>query len=150
MQERYRLFTTLITNINRSIKRIKTEEMAEFELKSVHLSCLYYLHKEGSLTAKELCRVCEEDKANISRCVELLEENGYIKPRPKDTKRYKTPLELTEKGHSAAEVIDAKVDRILEEASSGLSDSDRDILYRSLGLISENLQKICDNYDAEE
>lgn len=147
MSQRYQLFTTLIANINRSIKRIKTEEMAEFDLKSVHVSCLYYLHKE-SLTVKELCNVCEEDKANVSRCVEYLEENGYIKRRPKDAKRYKAPLELTEKGHQTAEVINVKVDRILDEASSGLSDGDRDILYRSLGIISENLQKICDSYDS--
>ncbi len=149
MRERYQLFTTIIANINRSIKRIKTEEMAEFDLKSVHLSCLYYLHK-GSLTAKELCRVCEEDKANVSRCVEYLEENGYIKKRPKDAKRYKAPLELTERGHSAAEIINSRIGMILDEASVGISDADREILYRSLGIISENLQKICDNYDAEE
>ena len=149
MRERYQLFTTIIANINRSIKRIKTEEMAEFDLKSVHLSCLYYLHKE-SMTAKELCRVCEEDKANVSRCVEYLEDNGYIKARPKDAKRYKAPLELTEQGHSAAEIINRRVGMILDEASVGISDSDREILYRSLGIISENLQKICDNYDAEE
>ena len=149
MRERYQLFTTIIANINRSIKRIKTEEMAEFDLKSVHLSCLYYLHKE-SMTAKELCRVCEEDKANVSRCVEYLEDNGYIKARPKDSKRYKAPLELTEQGHRAAEIINRRVGMILDEASVGISDSDREILYRSLGIISENLQRICDNYDAEE
>ncbi len=149
MRERYQLFTTIIANINRSIKRIKTEEMAEFDLKSVHLSCLYYLHKQ-SMTAKELCRVCEEDKANVSRCVEYLEENGYINPRPTGSKRYKAPLELTEQGHKAAEIINVRVGMILDAASVGISNADREILYRSLGIISENLQKICDNYDAEE
>lgn len=150
MKERYQQFTTLIANINRCIKRIKIEEMSEFDLKSIHVSCLYYLQRDGLLTAKQLCEVCEEDKANVSRCVEYLEENGFIKARPKDGKRYKTPLELTEKGHVAAEIINSKVSKILDEAGAGVSDAERETLYRSLGIICDNLQKICDNYDAEE
>ena len=67
MQERFQTFTVLITKLNRCIRKIKTEEMAEFDLKSPHVSCLYYLYKADSLTAKELCDICEEDKANISR-----------------------------------------------------------------------------------
>ena len=42
MLDRFKTFTLLITNINRSIRKIKTEEMAEYNLKSIHISCLYY------------------------------------------------------------------------------------------------------------
>ena len=150
MRERYHLFTTLIANINRSIKRIKIEEMSEYDLKSIHVSCLYYLHTEGGLTAKQLCEMCEEDKANVSRCVEYLEERGYIQARPSGCKRYKSPLELTEKGHKTAEVINSKVSKILEETSVGVSTEEREIFYRCLETICDNLQRICDNYDAEE
>jgi DNA-binding MarR family transcriptional regulator len=69
MGERFQLFTVLISTLNRSIRRIKTEEMADFGLKSGHVSCLYYLLREGKLTAKELCDICEEAKANISRAI---------------------------------------------------------------------------------
>ena len=43
MEERFGTFTILISKISRSIKRIKSEEMAEFQLKGPHVSCLYYL-----------------------------------------------------------------------------------------------------------
>lgn len=43
MEERFETFTVLITRISRSIKRIKADEMADFELKGPHVSCLYYL-----------------------------------------------------------------------------------------------------------
>ena len=33
MEERFETFTVLITRISRSIKRIKADEMADFELK---------------------------------------------------------------------------------------------------------------------
>ena len=45
MIERFETFTVLITKISRSIRKIKTEEMAKFNLKSPHVSCLYYLFK---------------------------------------------------------------------------------------------------------
>ena len=82
MEERFQTFTVLISNINRAIYKIKAEEMSEFDLKSSHVSCLYYLYQKTSLTAKELCDICEEDKANISRSMEYLEKNGYLTPLP--------------------------------------------------------------------
>ena len=147
MQERFQMFTVLITKINRSIRRIKTEEMAEFELKSPHVSCLYYLYKSKSLTAKELCDICEEDKAAVSRSIEYLEENGYIVCRSKAQKRYRTPLELSEKGRTAGSRIVEKIDRILERASEGICDADRQIMYQSLARISDNLQAVCNEYE---
>ena len=144
MQERFQTFTVLITNISRSIHRIKTEEMAEFDLKSSHVSCLYYIYKAARLTASELCEVCEEDKANISRSLKQLELGGYLTPRDK---RYQSPLELTDRGREVAGVIAGKIDRVLEAASEGLSEADRAVFYRSLSLISRNLQKICASYD---
>jgi len=145
--ERFQTFTVLMTHISRCIRRIKTEEMAEFDLKSHHVSCLYYLYRMGSLTAKELCDVCEEDKANISRTIEYLEASGYLICKSTAQKRYKSPLELTEKGREIGARIAEKVQLALAEASSGLSDEDRIQMYQSLALISANLQKICDKYD---
>ena len=150
MEERFKVFTTLIANINRSIRRIKSEEMSEFNLKGIHVTCVYYLYKEDGLTVKQLCDVCEEDKANISRAAEHLEECGYIEKRPKDAKRYKSPLVLTESGVEIGNIIAGKIDGILSKASAGLSDGDREALYKSLGAVCENLQRICDNYGVEE
>ena len=56
-----------MSRINRSIPaQIKNQEMADWGLKSIHVSCLHYLHSQGSLTAAELCERCEEDKAAAS------------------------------------------------------------------------------------
>lgn len=51
MEERFETFTVLITRISRSIKRIKADEMADFELKGPHVSCLYYLSQQDGMTA---------------------------------------------------------------------------------------------------
>lgn len=146
MQKRFETFTVLISKIARSIRKIKTEEMAEYNLKSPHVSCLYHLYKAGELTAKELCDLCEEDKAAISRSIEYLEKGGYIVCRSTAKKRYRAPFTLTERGLAVGEHIAKKIDTVLEEASAGMREEEREILYKSLSLISDNLQKICKKY----
>jgi DNA-binding MarR family transcriptional regulator len=147
MQQRFRTFTLLSAQISRCLRRIKTEEMADIKLKSGHVSCLHYLHEIGPMTAKELCEVCEEDKANISRSMEYLEQNGYLIPDPEETGRYKRRYILTEKGTEAAMLLDEKIERMLAIAGEGVSEEDRRIMYASLAKISANLQKVCDEYD---
>lgn len=146
MNERFEIFTVLIAKINRCIYKIKAEEMAEFELKSSHVSCLYYLYKAGSLTSRELCDVCGEDKANISRAIKYLEHQGFLHCESNGSKRYQSHLSLTEQGRSVGEMIAKKVDRILLAAGEELSEEHRLIMYESLQLIYRNLQRICDKY----
>lgn len=142
MQDRFKEFTVLIANLNRCIYKIKTEEMADFNLKSSHVSCIYYIYKEVSLTAKELCLVCGEDKANISRAVNYLESAGYLICNSKQS-----PLELTEKGKKIGEFIAQKIDEILGWSSEGLSETDRNTMYRGLNLINDNLNRYCAEYE---
>ncbi|MBQ8885954.1 MAG: winged helix-turn-helix transcriptional regulator [Clostridia bacterium] len=144
MQERFQTFTMQIAKISRCIRRIKTEEMAEVNLKSPHVSCLHYLYKYGPMTATELCELCEEDKAAVSRSIEYLEENGYVACERTAKKRYKTPLCLTEKGTAAGALIEEKIDGIVSLASEGLDEESRTVFYRALALIGDNLQKICE------
>lgn len=147
MKERFKTFTVLIMEINRYIHKIKTEEMSEFDLKSPHVSCLYYLYKSGELTAKELCDISKEDKASVSRSIEYLETNGFISCNSTTKKRYKAILTLTEKGREIAAALAKKIDAILEQASVGLSEENRAVMYETLSLIHDNLENICNKYE---
>ena len=142
MNERFETFTVLINKISRNIRKIKNQEMAEYGLRSTHVSCLYYLYSADSLTATELCERCEEDKATISRALDFLEAYGFVEDRPKDAKRYKSPLFLTEKGREAGKCIFDAVDRVLDEVGIGLTDEQRTEFYRYLAVISDNLEAI--------
>ena len=142
MEERFETFTVLIGRINRNIRRIKNKEMASYQLKSIHISCLYYLYSSGSLTAAELCERCEEDKAAVSRALDYLEKEGYLEASDKNAKRYRHPLHLTEKGVQASSIIAAKIDAVLEEINSSLTEQERLAFYRSLTAISNRLDAI--------
>ncbi len=142
MEERYETFTVLIARINRSIKRVKSAEMAEFQLKGPYVSCLYYLSLTDGLTAAALCERCDEDKAAISRSLDDLEKSGYITCESSTGRRYRAPLHLTERGRAVCRGINERIDRIVDSASQGLSEAERKSMYRALTLISENLEQM--------
>lgn len=148
--ERFKTFTVLMAKINRSIRKIKNEEMAEFGLKSPHVSCLYYLYKEESLTAKELSDICDEDKAAVSRSILALERLGYLSCESESKKRYKAPLKLTEEGKAIAQRIANKIDSVLDFVSGAIAENERVGFYENLGSVCENLQKFCEKYDNSE
>lgn len=144
MLDHFEMFTVLMSKISYQIKKIKSEEMEKLNLKGTHLSCLYYLFKNKALTASELCDISNEDKAAISRSVDYLEKEQYLVCESKTEKRYKSLIHLTQKGEAIAKSICEKIDGIVEKASTGLSDTDREIMYRALNLINGNLNKLND------
>ena len=142
MQDRFETFTVLINRISRNIRRIKNQEMAEYQLRSVHVSCLYHLYTAKGATATDLCERCEEDKATISRALDYLEENGFLTCQSKTAKRDKSPLLLTEKGAEAGSKIADKISAVLDAISGGLTEEERLAFYRSLSVISESLESV--------
>ena len=116
--------------------------MAEYNLRSSHVSCLYYLYVNKGATATDLCERCEEDKATISRALEYLENNQYLTCESKCTKRYKSRLVLTDKGNEVGKKIADKINGVLDTISGGLTEEERVAFYRSLAIISDSLDAV--------
>lgn len=147
MQDRFESFTLLIAGISRSIRRIKTEEMAEFDLKSPHVSCLYYLYKEDALTLKALGDICDEDKASLSRSIDYLEKRGYVVTSNKKGMRYKAEISLSDTGRDVAKKVVEKIDGFLKNVGASLGEDGREALYSGLRTVYCDLEKICEKYD---
>lgn len=142
MTNRIECFTTIISKIQRNIKKVKNIDMHEYNLKGAQVACLYYLYIHGSLTSKELCEKCEEDKATISRALEYLEFNDYVVCSSKYSKRYNSPFTLTEKGIFVSKKIEEKINVILDEVGLFLIKEERNKFYQNLIKINEVLEKI--------
>lgn len=141
--DRFGKFTVLLNSIARSIYRIKCAEMGELGLKSTHVSCLYYLYRaERPLNLKELCGVCGEDKAAVSRAVNFLGREGYVAEG--GAGKYRSPLSLTKKGEETAAIIAERIESLLAVAGGGIPDGERETLYKNLQAIADNLQKLCE------
>lgn len=138
MIHRFQEFLTGITVCYKYIQRIKNMEMTEFGLKGIHVSCLFYLHiNPDGLTAAQLCSLCAEDKATISRIVADLRAKGYILSGGE--KNYRAPLTLSESGHEVAKKMEPAIMSWVRVGGDGLTERQRTSFYKSLALISENL-----------
>lgn len=141
MENRFETFTSLISQINRSIQRIKSMEMTAFHLKGIHAMCLFYLRRSASgLTQAELARLCAEDKASVSRALAELHQRGLVMDtQPGQAKKYNAKLILTDAGKDIAREVCDKAFRALDMGAAGIGDGDREALYRYLERINDNL-----------
>ena len=139
MIQRFDAFVSGITSCYKYIQRIKSMEMTEFGLKGTHVMCLYYLRQNpGGLTASQLCGLCAEDKAAISRTVSELKSRGYITTLSE--KAYRAMLTLTTAGQDIARQFDHLSESWVTAGGDGLSDEERSDFYRALSSIAENLR----------
>ena len=118
LETRFETFTALIAGINHNMRKLKTEVMAEFDLRSTHLYCLYYLYRDGELTPGELCELCTEDKASISRSLRELESRGYLCVSD-SAKKYRKPVTLTGSGREIAQKISEHAEGLFLLAGDG-------------------------------
>lgn len=139
MIQRFDAFVSGITACYKYIQRIKSMEMTEFGLKGTHVMCLYYLRQNpAGLTASQLCTLCAEDKAAISRTVSELRSRGYITSLSE--KAYRAMLTLTAAGQDIARRFDKLIEGWVCTGGDGLSDEERSDFYKALATISENLR----------
>ncbi len=139
MITRFELFTTTITQIYKNLQKVKMQEMADLELRGIHVMCLFQLnrHPEG-LTVTQLSNLCGEDKAATSRTVSDLVQKGFITTDKE--KKYRAPIVLTENGQNVANQIDQQAAQAVEAVGQGLTEEEREIFYKALATISENLK----------
>ena len=144
MIQRFESFLTGITVCYKYIQRIKSAEMTELGLKGTHVACLFYLaHNPEGLTASQLCSLCAEDKAGISRTVADLRSRGYI--QPSGSRSYRQPLLLTEEGLAIAHQMDPMIENWVSKGGEGLTEEERDNFYKSLMHIAGNLRASLEN-----
>lgn len=141
--DRFEAFAGMIIDLNRCIQRIKDSEMKQFGLKASHTMCLYQLsqHRDG-LTATQLTELCSVDKAAISRTLKQLYEKELVKcDLPENKRSYRTVYQLTDKGATLTDALNERINQVLSTGGSGVTDSSRKAMYKSLKIIRDNLEK---------
>lgn len=149
MDKRFERLTTGVARIYKSVQKIKKQQMTALGLKGTHVMCIYFLaaHKEG-LTASDLCHLCQENKAGISRILSDLEQRGYLcYTTSSDSKKYRAKAVLTENGLLCASNVTNRIEEAVAQASRNITEEERVIFYRTLFTIADNLQDICETLD---
>ena len=141
MMNRFARFSLAISEIDRCWHKLAADVMAEYDLNSPHAVYLTVLYNfsEG-ITAARLGELCCKNKADVSRMVRILEKKGLVRKVAVGRNFYRAKLVLTDEGKRAAQYVQERADLAVELAGSGMSAQEREIFYRCLERITNNLQ----------
>ena len=140
-ESRFELFDGLIASAGKTLQRIKTNKMEKYGLGSTHTTCLCKLGKAGNIgvTQKELTEQESIDRAQVSRVLRDLEQNGLVKAVGNST--YKRRYCLTEKGKAITAEINEIILEINRYVSEEISAEDIAVFYHVMQVIDSNLKK---------
>jgi DNA-binding MarR family transcriptional regulator len=137
--DRYITFSISIEQIAKNLQKLKNERMADFGLRSVHVTCLVRLGKApDGLTGAELSECCEVDKSLISRVIGELEEKGYVRYE-ECGKKYRRKIYLTEQGQQVLnDVLQILFDTV-DTVRGDVSEAELEVFYRVLNHFDQNI-----------
>lgn len=148
MTDRFGKFITVISEIDKYWHKVAASVMAEYGMKGPYAIYLITLlkHPDG-LNASQLSEICERNKADVSRAINDMESRGLLYKNLMNNSFYRAKLVLTQNGMEAAKRIKLTAERAVDAASSGITDEERDILYKSLAIISDNLKTMSNSFE---
>ena len=140
-ESRFELFDGLIASAGKTLQRIKTNKMEKYGLGSTHTICLCKLGKAGEngVTQKELTEQESIDRAQVSRVLRDLEQEGLV--HTVGNSAYKRKYCLTEKGVQITAEINDIILEINRYVSEEISAEDIVVFYRVMQVIDGNLKK---------
>ena len=142
MLNRFLTFSTNISQAYKYLTKIKSHYMTSMGLKAAHVMCLLHIgfHEEG-LTAVELCTLCAEDKAAISKNLAALKSMDLIwADDENNSKIYRVKYRVTEKGAAIHKEISEYVVEAVEVCSAGMSLEEGATFYRTFNSVVENMK----------
>lgn len=143
-------FMNLIGRSAKSIQKIKTARMAQFDLSAAHTDCLCQLlaGMPSGVTQSQLTAALQMDRAQVSRVLRELCAKGLAMPVTPES--YKTPYCLTESGVHVAGEIRNTITEIHAYVSGDIPDEDIAVFYQTLQTISDNLSSAVALYSHPE
>ncbi len=144
MVNRFNDFVSMINTAYKCLQKIKSCEVKSLGIKGSQVMCLFYLgQNEEGLTSGELCEMCREDKAAVSRNLKFLYDKGYVKISEDETKKYKLKNVLTDDGKKAYSILEKHIIDSVSRFGTGLTEKERRTFYKALGIIAGNLDDYC-------
>ena len=140
--DRFDKFYSMTYCALKSIQKLKSKHMAHYGLTSAHTMCLRHLNAfPDGLTRTKLAKLCDIDKAQVSRIVSELCSKGYITEPDSENINYRKRLKLTPLGKDTAEQINKIILEIHSFVSKDIPEQELVSFYETLDLICSKLKQ---------
>jgi len=130
----------LITRIAHRYNQTTHAELREIGLTTISTRILASLAIFGGLTINELCVHALAEQPTMSRALDRLEADGFIKRTVKDDDNRKRVVKLTDTGEAMVPKIWPVMLSANESMLEGISAADREVTLRTLLKVLENIR----------
>ena len=143
MLSKFENFSLGMHEVYSSIHKCESKEMAKYGLKGTYVRYLVaMLLCPDGLTISQLCEVCDQDKAAVSRAVSELVGREFIwRDNPRGN-HYRARLKLTERGIALAKEVCGSGESVFEEAVEVLNEEQKAEFFNLMDVISKNMHGI--------
>ena len=141
-QDRFDVFNHMIASSAKSIQRLKVIGMLPHGLTGAHTLCLRHLynHPEG-LTRTKIVRLCDIDKAQVSRVINELCSKGYVIETENENINYRKRLNLTPMGKDTTAQINKLILCLNSFVSDDIPEEDIAVFYKTFEIICNRLKE---------
>lgn len=124
-----------------SMHKCEAKQMQKYGLRDAYVKYLVaILHTPEGLTISQLCEICDQDKAAVSRAVSELVGREFI--RRDGVNHYRAKIKLTERGLELIKEVCNSSKQAFDEAMGDMSQDKLDTLYEAMIAASSNIHKI--------
>lgn len=125
------------------LKRQLHEQIEQLELPiaPMHVRVIKIISKQSPCTAMDVVNFLNRDKAQVTRLIKTLIEEGFIEKRPNPEDKRSQCLLTTEKGNEVLAKIKAVDAEIFQKMTSNVSEEELEAFQAVAGKLAENLSK---------
>jgi DNA-binding MarR family transcriptional regulator len=129
------LAAALRLSVARLVRRLRAERDPQNELSIGQLSVLGALHRNGECSIGELAVQERVQPPSMTRTVNCLEEEGYVRRRPHETDGRQVVIELADKGRATLEADRRRRDAWLNQRLRELTAEERAVLRKAAPIL---------------
>lgn len=125
------------------LKRQLHEQIEQLELPiaPMHVRVIKIISKQSPCTAMDVVNFLNRDKAQVTRLIKTLIEEGFIEKRPNPEDKRSQCLLTSEKGNEVLAKIKAVDAEIFQKMTLNVSEEELEAFQLVAGKLAENLSK---------
>lgn len=122
-------------------KRVMDNYLNKYDITTSQWAILKLLDSKNLLTQTQIAKELSGDRATVGDIIQRLYEKGYIEKTSDKNDRRVYVVCITQKAKNIIEDIERMAADVTKKALEGLSENDKQILYKSLSQIIDNLSQ---------
>lgn len=121
--------------------QLLNQKLKHLEIDRYYYTVLLIHANNGEINQQELAGLLETEKVSVSRIVDYLTMNGFVKKVTRTDDRRKHYLALTSKAVDSVQQIKEAIAATNEEVLAGISEEQRRVLTNVMGEVKMNLKR---------